>query len=70
MTPGCENCGPRRARPSNICWITGGWDGDVDGVMEGCQHNTMDVEYNGPNPQMQGWYLAALTGCGKDGAAI
>jgi uncharacterized protein (DUF608 family) len=28
--------------------------------MEGCQHNTMDVEYYGPNGQMQGWYLGAL----------
>ena len=28
--------------------------------MEGCQHNTMDVEYFGPNPQMQIWYLGAL----------
>jgi non-lysosomal glucosylceramidase len=29
-------------------------------VMEGCQHNTMDVEYYGPNPQMGIWYLGAL----------
>ena len=43
-----------------FCWIENGWDGDVDGVMEGCQHNTMDVEYYGPNPQMQIWYLGAL----------
>ena len=28
--------------------------------MEGCQHNTMDVEYYGPNPQMEFLYLAAL----------
>jgi uncharacterized protein (DUF608 family) len=28
--------------------------------MEGCQHNTMDVEYYGPNPQMGVWYLGAL----------
>ena len=28
--------------------------------MEGCQHNTMDVEYFGPNPQMGLWYLGAL----------
>src|SRR5947209_5430851 len=28
--------------------------------MEGCQHNTMDVEYYGPNPQMGFWYLGAL----------
>ena len=43
-----------------FCWIKGGWDGDRDGVMEGCQHNTMDVEYYGPNPQMGIWYLGAL----------
>jgi len=43
-----------------FCWVEGGWDGDQDGVMEGCQHNTMDVEYYGPNPQMEGWYLGAL----------
>ena len=35
-----------------FCWLPGGWDADKDGVMEGCQHNTMDVEYYGPNPQM------------------
>jgi uncharacterized protein (DUF608 family) len=43
-----------------FCWIEGGWDADKDGVMEGSQHNTMDVEYYGPNPQMQAWYLGAL----------
>lgn len=43
-----------------FAWIPGGWDADRDGVMEGAQHNTMDVEYFGPNPQMQLWYLGAL----------
>ena len=43
-----------------FCWIEGGWDADRDGVMEGAQHNTMDVEYYGPNPQMGIWYLGAL----------
>jgi len=51
---------PRVRRALEFCWIRGGWDADRDGVMEGCQHNTMDVEYYGPNPQMQTWYLAAL----------
>ncbi|GAB1308884.1 non-lysosomal glucosylceramidase [Urechidicola sp. KH5] len=41
-------------------WIENGWDADVNGIMEGIQHNTMDVEYFGPNPQMQLWYLGAL----------
>lgn len=51
---------PQVRRALKFCWIKGGWDADCDGVMEGCQHNTMDVEYYGPNPQMQTWYLAAL----------
>lgn len=41
-------------------WRPGGWDGDQDGVMEGVQHNTYDVEFYGPNPICETWYLAAL----------
>ncbi len=51
---------PHAKKALEFCWIKGGWDADRDGVMEGCQHNTMDVEYFGPNPQMGGWYLGAL----------
>ena len=51
---------PGARRALEFCWIDGGWDADRDGVMEGCQHNTMDVEYFGPNPEIGGWYLAAL----------
>jgi len=51
---------PAARRSLEFCWIPGGWDADQDGVMEGVQHNTMDVEYYGPNPQMGSWYLAAL----------
>lgn len=51
---------PKVKKALEFCWIPGGWDADRDGVMEGCQHNTMDVEYYGPNPQMGTWYLGAL----------
>ena len=51
---------PNVKKAVEFCWIEGGWDADRDGVMEGCQHNTMDVEYYGPNPQMGIWYLGAL----------
>jgi uncharacterized protein (DUF608 family) len=51
---------PKVKKAVEFCWIPGGWDADQDGVMEGCQHNTMDVEYYGPNPQMEIWYLGAL----------
>ncbi len=51
---------PNARKALEFCWRPGGWDADKDGVMEGCQHNTMDVEYYGPNPQMGIWYLGAL----------
>ncbi len=41
-------------------WKINGWDANADGVEEGRQHNTMDVDYFGPNPQMQFWYFGAL----------
>lgn len=51
---------PKLKAAIQFCWIEGGWDADKDGLMEGCQHNTMDVEYFGPNGQMTVWYLGAL----------
>ncbi len=36
------------------------WDADKDGVMEGVQHNTYDIEFYGPNTMMGTLYLAAL----------
>ena len=51
---------PSLKRAIEFCWVEGGWDADQDGLMEGCQHNTMDVEYFGPNGQMNLWYLGAL----------
>ena len=44
----------------SYAWVENGWDGNQDGVMEGSQHNTMDVNYFGPNPQMGFWYMGAL----------
>jgi non-lysosomal glucosylceramidase len=51
---------PSARKALEFCWIPGGWDADRDGVMEGCQHNTMDIEYHGPNPEIGVWYLGAL----------
>jgi uncharacterized protein (DUF608 family) len=36
------------------------WDRDKDGVMEGVQHNTYDIEFYGPNTMMGSFYLGAL----------
>ncbi len=51
-------------------WGENSWDANVDGVMEGSQHNTMDVNYSGPNPQMQFWYLGALKAAEKMALAM
>lgn len=39
------------------------WDADMDGVLEGRQHHTLDVELFGPSAWLQGFYLLALD-CG------
>ncbi len=36
------------------------WDKDKDGVLEGRQHHTLDMELFGPSAWLQGMYLAAL----------
>ncbi len=36
------------------------WDTDQDGVLDGKQHNTYDIEFYGPNPLSGIYYLAAL----------
>ena len=51
---------PAAKRALEFAWIPGGWDANRDGVMEGVQHNTYDVEFYGPNPLCGIWYLGAL----------
>jgi uncharacterized protein (DUF608 family) len=51
---------PAAKRALSYAWRSGSWDADKDGVMEGAQHNTYDVEFVGPNALCQVWYLAAL----------
>jgi non-lysosomal glucosylceramidase len=51
---------PRVKKGLEFAWTPGGWDANRDGVMEGVQHNTYDVEFYGPNPQCGIYYLGAL----------
>jgi uncharacterized protein (DUF608 family) len=51
---------PAVQRMIEFAWRPGSWDADQDGVMEGSQHNTYDVNFEGPNPLCSIWYLAAL----------
>lgn len=51
---------PKAKRALEFAWVPGGWDANRDGVLEGVQHNTYDVEFYGPNPLCGIYYLAAL----------
>jgi len=51
---------PEAKKALEFAWVEGGWDGNRDGVMEGVQHNTYDVEFYGPNPLCGIYYLGAL----------
>lgn len=61
---------PACRRSVEFAWSKGSWDADRDGVAEGAQHNTMDVEYFGPNPVVQSWYLAALAAAAEMASAV
>ena len=49
-----------REKGSRIRLNAGGWDADRNGVLEGMQHNTYNVEFNRPNPMCGIYYLGAL----------
>jgi uncharacterized protein (DUF608 family) len=51
---------PYVKRSLEFVWQDSKWDADKNGVIEGVHHNTMDVNYIGPNPEMGTWYLCAL----------
>jgi uncharacterized protein (DUF608 family) len=51
---------PSAKRGLEFAWVNNGWDGNRDGVAEGVQHNTYDVEFYGPNPLCGIYYLGAL----------
>jgi non-lysosomal glucosylceramidase len=49
---------PSARRALEYAWVQ--WDADRDGLMEGEQHNTYDIEFYGPNTMMGTLYLGAL----------
>ena len=49
---------PQAQKALEYAWVA--WDPDRDGVIEGEQHNTYDVEFYGPNTMMGTFYLGAL----------
>ena len=61
---------PNVQRALQFAWIPGGWDPNRDGVMEGVQHNTYDVEFYGPNPLGGIYYLGALRAAEEMGKVL
>jgi hypothetical protein len=49
---------PGAKRALEFAWKE--WDADRDGLIEGRQHNTYDIEFFGPNPMIGTLYLGAL----------
>lgn len=49
---------PSAKRALEFAWFQ--WDRDRDGLVDGDQHNTYDINFQGPNPLTQFFYLAAL----------
>jgi uncharacterized protein (DUF608 family) len=49
---------PRVKKSLSYVWEQ--WDLDRDGLLEGVQHNTYDIELQGPNPLTGAFYLGAL----------
>ncbi|MGC9326751.1 MAG: GH116 family glycosyl-hydrolase, partial [Candidatus Hinthialibacter sp.] len=54
---------PQAKKALEFAWKD--WDPDKNGVMEGQQHNTYDIEFYGPNPMMGAIYLTALRAAEK-----
>lgn len=61
---------PRIKKALEFAWVPGGWDADRDGVLEGVQHNTYDVEFYGPNPQCGIYFIAALRAAERMARAV
>jgi len=61
---------PRIKKAMAFAWIRGGWDANRDGVFEGVQHTTYDVEFYGPNPLGGIYYLGALRAAEEMAVAV
>jgi len=55
------------ARDKSSAWK---WDADGDGVLEGRQHHTLDMELFGPSAWLEGFYIAALRACAEMAEAV
>jgi non-lysosomal glucosylceramidase len=49
---------PSAKKALEYAWVM--WDRDRDGLVDGDMHNTYDINFQGPNPLTQFFYLGAL----------
>jgi len=59
---------PQVRKALDYAWVQ--WDADRDGLLEGEQHNTYDIEFFGPNSMLSGFYLGALLAGQKMAAVV
>jgi len=61
-------CWPNAKKALEFAWKK--WDRNKDGVMEGQQHNTYDIEFYGANTMTGLFYLGALKACAEMAKAM
>ena len=59
---------PKAKKALEYAWVS--WDADKDGLLEGEQHNTYDIEFYGPNSFTSSFYLGALLAGAKMAEAM
>lgn len=59
---------PKAKSALEFAWVQ--WDRDRDGLVDGDMHNTYDINFQGPNPLGQMFYLAALQACERMARAV
>jgi len=59
---------PKVKKALDYTWTA--WDTDKDGLIEGEQHNTYDIEFYGPNSMIGTFYLGALLAGSKMAEAV
>ena len=59
---------PKARKVLDYTWTA--WDADKDGLIEGEQHNTYDIEFYGPNSMIGTFYLGALLAASRMADAV
>lgn len=68
-----RSCWPKLKKMLAYAWSDENpdeWDRDRDGVLEGRQHHTLDMELFGPSSWLEGMYLAALKAAAEMAEAL